>query len=95
MKYKYELHRASMPRNGGGDLYLNFGARPRIRLQGVAHSPKFGKGNWAGRLEEKRSFILDNRSYQKFLVEGGFVMEFDIATGFYEFDWNFQPRPLF
>ena len=54
VKYKYELHRASMPRNGGGDLYLNFGARPRIRLQGVAHSPKFGKGDLPGILGENR-----------------------------------------
>ena len=39
--------------------------------------------------------ILDDRSYQKFLVEGGFVMEFEIATGFVEFDWILQPRLLF
>eukprot|EP00435_Cladocopium_sp_Y103_P053889 s945_g17.t1 len=42
--YEYQLHRASMPRSGEGDLWLNYEGEPKISLQGVAQSPKFGKG---------------------------------------------------
>ena len=33
-----------MPRSGEGDLWLNYDNDPKITLQGVAQSPKFGKG---------------------------------------------------
>ena len=42
--YEYQLHRATMPRSGEGDLWLNYEGQPKISLQGVAQSPKFGKG---------------------------------------------------
>lgn len=44
--YEYQLHRTTMPRSGEGDLWLNYEGDPKIRLQGVAQSPKFGKGVW-------------------------------------------------
>ena len=42
--YEYQLHRATMPRSGEGDLWMNYEGQPKISLQGVAQSPKFGKG---------------------------------------------------
>ncbi|CAJ1337575.1 unnamed protein product [Effrenium voratum] len=42
--YDYQLHRASMPRSGEGDLWISWEAQPVVRLRGVATSPKFGRG---------------------------------------------------
>jgi len=43
--YEYSLHRTTMPRSGEGDLWVNYNEKdPKITLQGVAQSPKFGKG---------------------------------------------------
>eukprot|EP00434_Breviolum_minutum_P027096 symbB.v1.2.023963.t1/scaffold2235.1/size84994/2 len=42
--YEYSLHRTTMPRSGEGDLWINYENDPKITLQGVAQSPKFGKG---------------------------------------------------
>lgn len=42
--YEYSLHRTTMPRSGEGDLWINYENDPKITLQGVAQSPKFGTG---------------------------------------------------
>ncbi|CAK9019661.1 unnamed protein product [Durusdinium trenchii] len=44
ISYEYQLHRTNMPRQGQGDLWVNLQSAPRVRLWGIAHSPKFGKG---------------------------------------------------
>jgi len=45
-QYEFQLNRPGMPRSGEGELWLSFeDGLPRIRLEGIAHSPKFGRGS--------------------------------------------------
>lgn len=43
--YEFSLMRPNMRRQGKGELWISFASKsPRIRLQGVASSPRFGEG---------------------------------------------------